>query len=183
VESNILLSALPGSFFKAALISKAQEPDMEARRLFLEPAIIVVDNDPDCIVYINDIVLSVLGVNVTIFKDKNHALEWCAVNPVHVDLVIIREGDIHFNGFKLLKELDGIFLRPVFAVFLLNPSGNEASAECWFYQLDKVFKTIIPFKAIRYPYRLSKLGSALNDAFSWYKADMHFNKITGKNAE
>lgn len=147
---------------------------MAAGQTLLEPAIIVIDNDPDFAAYINDIVFSVLGVNATIFEDKIQVLDWCAEHPVHVDMVIVREGDIHFNGFKLLKELDGIFLRPVLAVFLLNPSVNEASAEAWFCGLDKVFKTLIPFKAVYYPYRLSKLGTALNDAFSWYRPEMRY---------
>jgi hypothetical protein len=144
---------------------------MAAKSLLLEPAIIILDNNPDCAARINNVVFAVLGVKATIFTDKDPVLRWCAEHPVHADMVIAWEGDIHFNGFKLLKELDGIFLRPVFAVFLFNPSVNEASTEAWFYSLDKVFKTIIPFKAIRYPYRLSKLGTALNDAFSWYKPD------------
>lgn len=144
----------------------------------LEPAILIVDNDDDYATYINDIVFSVLGIDATIFPEKSSAIEWCASHPVHVDLVITREGDDDFNGFKVLKELDGIFLRPVFAVFLLSPSGNETSAEAWFSQLDNVFKTIIPFKAIRFPYRLSKLGMALNDAFPWYKSDCQGGGVT-----
>jgi hypothetical protein len=154
---------------------------MAVRPHVLEPAIIVIDNDPDCITYINDIVFAVLGKRATIFTDKRLTLDWCARHPVHVDLIITREGDNHFNGFKLLKELDGIFLRPVFAIFLLHPSGNEHSAETWYYQLDKVFKTIIPLKALRFPYRLSKLGTALNDAFSWYKPEMRCSKIIDNN--
>jgi hypothetical protein len=145
---------------------------MAARLHLLEPTIIILDNDPGCAENVDNIVFAVLGVRATIFSDKNQAIEWCACHPVRVDLVIAWEGDIHFNGFKLLKELDRIFLKPVYAIFLLNQSGNEASAETWFYQLDKVFKTITPFKAIRFPYRLSKLGTALTDAFPWRKPEM-----------
>jgi hypothetical protein len=147
----------------------------------LEPAIIIVDSDSVFAAYINEIVFSVLGLSATIFKYKIQAHDWCTAHPVHVDMVIAWEGDSRFNGFKLFKEPDGIFLRPVLAVLLLNPSENEASAAAWFCGLDKAFKTMIPFKAIRYPYRLSKLGTVLNDAFSWYKPEMRCSKIIDNN--
>jgi hypothetical protein len=154
---------------------------MAVKPLLLEPAIIIVDNDPECAAYISDIVTAVLGVKATIFTDKPPALEWCAGHPVHVDLVITREGDHIFNGFKLLKELDKNFMRPVYAILLLNPRGNDSSAESWFYQLDKVFTTIKPLKALRYPYLMHKLGTALDDAFSWFKPDMQSGKRTQEN--
>jgi predicted nuclease of restriction endonuclease-like (RecB) superfamily len=50
---------------------------MAARPLLLEPAIIIVDNDPGCAAYISNIVSAVLGVRATIFSEKNQALDWC----------------------------------------------------------------------------------------------------------
>lgn len=147
----------------------------------LEPAIVIVDNNPEYIAYLSEIVMAVLGVKATIFTDKRPALKWCATHPVHVDLVITRESDIRFNGFKLLKELDEIFLRPVYAILLINPRGNDYSAESWFYQLDKVFKTIVPLKSLCYPYSMHTIGTTLDSAFSWYKPIPQNEKIDKEN--
>lgn len=40
------------------------------------------------------------------------------------------------------------------AIIVIGNDPDFASAEAWFYGLDKVFKTQIPYKAVRYPYRL-----------------------------
>jgi hypothetical protein len=56
-----------------------------------------------------------------------------------------------------------ILLEP--AIIVIDNDPDFASAEAWFYGLDKVFKTLIPYKAVRYPYRLSKLGTALATRF------------------
>jgi hypothetical protein len=154
---------------------------MNTKPCFPHPDVIIVDNDPTYVDYITNIVTDVLGVTAATFTEKRSALEWCAGHPVHTDLVITREGEEPFNGFKLLRQLDEIFLRPVYAILLINPRGNDYSAECWFDQLDKVFKTIKPLKAICWPYRKYKLGTALDKAFPWYKPDMQCAKMTEEN--
>ncbi len=144
----------------------------------LEPDVIIVENDPGCAAHVRDIVLTALSVEPAIYSDTVSAFESCLEHPAYIDLIITREGDGDFSGFKLLKQLDAIFLRPVFAILLLNPGQNEASAETWFAQLDKAFETIIPFKTIRFPYRLSELGTALNKAFPWRQPEVRFCRIT-----
>jgi hypothetical protein len=146
-----------------------------------EPAILIVDNNPDAVLYLDEIVTTVLGVHATTFTDAQLAIAWCAAHPAHADLVITGEGDDHFNGFKLLKELDELFLRPVYAILLLNPRGNDLSAETWFYQLDKVFTTLQPLKALRFPYRMHELGTTLDRAFPWYTPAMRCGQTTGKS--
>jgi hypothetical protein len=154
---------------------------METRSPSLEPAILIVDSNPDAVLYLDEIVTIVLGVHATTFTDAQLAIAWCVEHPVHPDLVISGEGDQDFNGFLLLKKLDELFLRPVYAVLLLNPRENDYSAETWFYQLDKVFAAIQPFKAIRFPYLMHELGTALDRAFPWYAPAARSGQKAGKS--
>lgn len=138
----------------------------------LIPSVLIADSDPDHAMGLNDIVTDVLGISAATFTDSRLALAWCAGHPIHTDLVITRENMQPLNGFKMLKEMDAIFFRPVYAILLICPGTNEADAQAWFYQLDKVFSMIKPLKALCPPYFKYEIGTALNRAFPWYDSKL-----------
>jgi hypothetical protein len=140
---------------------------MASRSPSLEPTVIIVHSDPEYVVYLDEIVMTALDVCGTCFIDSRLALEWFTTHPARADLVIAKEGMPQLSGFKLLKALDAVLLRPVYSIFLLEPTMNDAHAQEWFYGLDKVFSMVRPLRAVRYPYLMHNFAMALHEAFPW----------------
>jgi hypothetical protein len=140
---------------------------MTSRSPSLEPTIIIVHSDPEHVVYLDEIVMTALDVCATCFIDSRLAFEWCIAHPARADLVITKEAMPELSGFKLLKAMDAVLLRPVYSIFLLEPGINDAHAQEWFYGLDKVFSMVRPLRAVRYPYLMHNFAMALQEAFPW----------------
>jgi hypothetical protein len=140
---------------------------MPPRSPSLEPVIIIVHNDPENVVDLDEIVMKALNVCATCFIDSSLAFEWCVKHPAHADLIITRESMPELSGFRLLKSLDSVLFRPVYSIFLLEPSDNDEHAQEWFQGLDKVFSMVRTLRAVRYPYLMHNLGMALHEAFPW----------------
>lgn len=149
---------------------------MASRSPSLEPTIIIVHSDPERAVILDEMVMIALDVCATLFIDPRPALEWFAAHPARADLVIVKEGMRELSGFKLLRALDAILLRPVYSIFLLEPGINDAHAQEWFYGLDKVFTMVQPLRAVRYPYLMHNFAMALHEAFPWRIAQKHEQK-------
>lgn len=149
---------------------------MASRSPSLEPAVIIVHSDPERAVILDEMVMIALDVCATCFIDSPLALEWFAAHPARADLVIVKEGMRELSGFKLLKALDAILLRPLYSIFLLEPGINDAHAQEWFYSLDKVFSMVRPLRAVRYPYLMHNFAMALHEAFPWRVAQKHERK-------
>jgi len=139
----------------------------------LEPTIIIVHSDPERVIYLDEIVMTALDVCATGFIDSSLALEWFAAHPARADLIIVKEGMPQLSGFKLLKALDAVLLRPVYSIFLIDHSVNEAHAQEWYYGLDRVFSMVRPLRAVRYPYLMHSIAMALHEAFPWRIAEKH----------
>ena len=140
---------------------------MTSRSPSLEPTIIIVHSDPEHVVYLDEIVMTALDVCATCFIDSRLAFEWCIAHPARADLVITKEAKPELSGFKLLKAMDAVLLRPVYSKFLLEPGINDAHAQEWFCGLDKVFSMVRPLRAVRYPYLMHNFAMALQEAFPW----------------
>lgn len=138
---------------------------MASRSPSLEPAVIIVHNDPERAEILDEMVMIVLDVCATCFIDSRRALEWFVTHPACTDLIIVKESMSGLSGFKLLKSLDSVLVRPVYSIFLLDPGINDAHAQEWFYGLDKVFKTVRPLRAVRHPYLMHNFAMALHEAF------------------
>ncbi len=148
---------------------------MASRSPSLEPAVIIVHSDPERAVILDEMVMIALDVCATLFIDPRLALEWFAAHPARADLIIVKESMPDLSGFKLLKALDTVLLRPVYSIFLLEPGINDAHAQEWFYGLEKVFSMVRPLRAVRYPYLMHNFAMALHEAFPW--------RIAQKNEE
>jgi hypothetical protein len=140
---------------------------MASRSPSLKPTIIIVHSDPEYVVYLDEIVMAALDVCGTCFIDSRLALEWFTTHPARADLVITKEAMPELSGFKFLKALDAVLLRPIYSIFLLEPGINDSHAQEWFYGLHKIFSMVRPLRAVRYPYLMHNFAMALHEAFPW----------------
>jgi hypothetical protein len=146
---------------------------MASKSPSLEPTIIIVHSDPEKVAYLDEIVFKTLDVCGTCFIDSRLAHEWCIAHPAAADLIIVKETMPEWSGVRLLKSLDAIIVRPVYSIFLIDHSVNEAHAQEWYYGLDRVFSMVRPLRAVRYPYLMHSIAMALHEAFPWRIAEKH----------
>jgi hypothetical protein len=121
--------------------------------------------EPASLSRLTGITAEVLSIKPFSFDSPLAARDWCCQHPSIVDLVIVRED---LSGFNLLKELDAITPRPVYAVFLIADKITAADAQNWFYSLKGVFTMVQPLKAVLYPWFKHNIAMALIEAFPWH---------------